>query len=83
MDSDLIIRQFEQIELKVENLIETCKALETTNTELKGHVARLQEELQNKQDAENRYQEEKRLVRSKIDGLLTKLDTIAEDYNGP
>lgn len=79
MDSDLIIRQFEQIEQRVENLIETCSEFETKNIELKNHVMKLEEELQKKQDTENRYQEEKRLVRSKIDGLLTKLDTIAKD----
>jgi chromosome segregation ATPase len=79
LDSDLIIRQFEQIEQRVENLIETCSEFETKNIELKNHVMKLEEELQKKQDTENRYQEEKRLVRSKIDGLLTKLDTIAKD----
>jgi hypothetical protein len=39
----------------------------------------LEEDLQQKQELENRYQEEKSLVRTKIDGLLAKLDTIAED----
>ena len=79
MDSDLVIQQFETIERRVENLIEACRELETNNIELKNQVLQLKEELQKKQEAENRYQEEKTLVRSKIDGLLAKLDTLAED----
>ena len=79
MDNDLIIRQFEQIEQRVEHLIETCREFEARNIELKSNILRLEEELQKKQETENRYQEEKQLVRTKIDGLLTKLDTIAKD----
>ena len=82
MDNDQIIRQFEQIEQRVENLIKTCKDLETVNSELKSQVLTLEEALQGKQETENRYQEEKNLVRSKIDGLLAKLDTVAENTIG-
>jgi hypothetical protein len=79
LESDLIIQQFEQIEQKVENLIGACREFESENNELKNRLLRLEEELQKKQEQENRYQEEKNLVRTKIDGLLNKLDTIAED----
>lgn len=78
MDSDLIIQQFEQIEQRVESLIETCRKIEAENNELKNRVLTLEEELKAKLEMENRYQEEKSLVRNKIDGLLAKLDTIAE-----
>jgi hypothetical protein len=79
LDSDLVIQQFEEIERRVENLIVACREFEEQNIELKNQVAKLEEELLVKQEAENRYREEKTLVRSKIDGLLTKLNTIAED----
>ena len=82
MDSDLIIRQFEQIEQRVENLIGTCKEFEAANHELKSQVLKLEEALQRKQEMENKYQEEKNLVRSRIDGLLARLDTVAEDTIG-
>ena len=78
MDSDLIIQQFEQIEQRVESLIETCRKIEAENNELKNRVLTLEEELKAKLEMENRYQEEKNLVRSKIDGLLAKLNTVAE-----
>ena len=38
----------------------------------------LEEELQGKVEVENNYQEEKALIRSKIDGLLAKLEDITE-----
>lgn len=82
MDSDQIIRQFEQIEQRVESLIKTCKDLETVNSELKNQILKLEETLLEKQETENRYQEERILVRSKIDGLLAKLDTVAENTIG-
>ena len=44
-----------------------------------GDLRKKQEALQGKHETENRWQEEKNLVRSKIDRLLTKLDTVAED----
>ena len=79
MESDLILQRFEEIEQRVEKLIDTCREFEGKNIELKNQVLKLEEELLRKQEAENRYQEEKHLVRSKVDGLLTKLNTIAED----
>ena len=79
MDSDLIIQQFEQIEARVENLLQKCQGFEATNLELKNQILKLEEALQGKHETENRWQEEKNLVRSKIDRLLTKLDTVAED----
>lgn len=79
MDSDVIIQQFEQIEHRVESLLGSCREIEAENSELKNRLLKLEEELKAKQEMENRYQEEKTLVRTKIDGLLAKLDTIAED----
>jgi regulator of replication initiation timing len=79
LDSDLIIRQFEQIEQRIEYYIGKSRELDAENGELKSRIRMLEEELQQKQELENSYQEEKNLVRMKIDGLLSKLDTIAED----
>ena len=78
MDNDLILKQFGEIEHKVENLIENCKAQAATNSELKNKLNSLEEEIQGKVEAENNYAEEKALIRSKIDGLLARLDDISE-----
>ena len=77
MDNVLILRQFEEIEQKVDRLIEICKSQEATNLELKNKIKRLEEEIQGKVEAERSYAEEKILIRSKIDGLLARLDEIS------
>ena len=76
MDNEVILQQFDEIEKKIEDLIQLCKQHEATNSELNDKIKRLEEELQIKVEAENKYINEKALVRSKIDGILGKLDEI-------
>jgi len=78
VDNDFILKQFEEIEHKVSNLIENCKAQAAANSELKNKLNSLEEEIQGKVEAENNYAEEKALIRSKIDGLLARLDDISD-----
>ena len=78
MDNELILRQFEEIEKKVESLIEVNMSLEANNLELKNKFKRLEEELQDKVEAENNYLEERALIRSRIDSLLVRLEDIAK-----
>ena len=78
MDNDFVLKQFGEIENKVERLIENCKAQAAANSELKNKLTSLEEEIQGKVEAEKNYAEEKALIRSKIDGLLARLDDISE-----
>ncbi len=78
MDRELILRQFEEIENRVEGLIAKCKSQEAANAELTEKISRLEAELEQKTAAENRFVEEKELIRSKIDGLLSKFDAFSE-----
>ena len=78
MDNDFVLKQFGEIEHKVERLIENCKAQAAANSELKNKLTSLEEEIQGKDEAEKNYAEEKALIRSKIDGLLARLDDISE-----
>ena len=78
MDNDFVLKQFGEIENKVERLIENCRAQAATNSELKTKLNSLEEEIQGKVEAEKNYAEEKALIRSKIDGLLARLDDISD-----
>jgi len=78
LDNEFILKQFEEIEKKVEHLINVCKSLKTTNLELRNKVERLEEELQGKVETENNYAQEKALIRSKIDSLLGRLEDMTE-----
>ena len=77
MEKEIILQQFEEIELKVDRVIEACNRYERANSELKEKIRILEEELQSKVDAENRHEAEKELIRSKIDNLLGKLADIS------
>jgi len=74
LDTELVLMQFEEIEQKIEQLLENCNSLKITNSELKDRVEYLEKELQEKVEIENRYAKERELVSSKIDGLLNRLE---------
>ena len=78
MDNEFILGQFEEIEKKVEKVIDVYKSLEATNLKFKNKIKGLEEELQGKVDAETNYTQEKALIRSKIDSLLVRLEDITE-----
>ena len=78
LDNDLILRQFGEIEQKVEKLLGAFKALEAQNVELQNKAENLEIELQGKIEAEKRNQEEKSQIREKVDNLLAKLEVIDE-----
>ena len=79
MDNDFVLKQFGEIEQKVERLIENCNAQAAANSELKNKLTSLEEEIQGKVEAERSYAEEKALIRSKIDGLLARIDEIISE----
>ena len=64
MDNEQIIKQFDEIERKVERVIEVYKSCEAKNQELTNKIDNLEEELQSKADVEQRYHEEKTWLRS-------------------
>jgi protein-arginine kinase activator protein McsA len=78
LDHEKVLKQFDEIEQKVGKLIDVCKSLEATNLEFKTKIERLEEELQGKVEAENNYQEERALIRSKVDSLLARLEDLTE-----
>ena len=78
MDNDAILKQFEEIEQKVDKLIGVCKSFEETKLGLTNEIERLEKELQGKVEEESRYVEEKALIRSKVDSLLARLEDVTE-----
>ena len=73
-----VLGQFDQIEEKVEKLIETCRSLEAANVELNNKYERLKQEANGKADAEKRYIEQRDLIKSKVDSLLSRLNSYSE-----
>ncbi len=78
MEVEVILKQFDEIEKKVERLIGVNKSLKKNNIVLKGKIEQFEQELQVKVEAENHRTEVKDLIRSKIEGLMVRLDGITE-----
>jgi Asp-tRNA(Asn)/Glu-tRNA(Gln) amidotransferase C subunit len=78
LDKEALLKQFNDIENRVESLITRCNTLQNTNLELTAKVENLEEALRQKEAHEGQDSEVKALIRNKIDNLLERLDGITE-----
>ena len=78
MDDQSLINQFQTIEARLDALIQGCKEKDNLNKELSRRIEKLEEELRTKVEAEQKFAEEKALIRSKVDQLLKRLDEVAK-----
>lgn len=78
MDIENVMLQFDQIEQKFGLLIKRCRSLEVENSQLIEKINDLEATVQKNIDLENRFAEQKDMIRSKIDGLLERLDHLSE-----
>lgn len=78
MDADSIPQQFKRLEQKVEQLVQKCNDLREAKSGLENRVAELEQALRAKDAGEKRYQEEKSLIRSKVDDLVGRLDQVLQ-----
>ncbi len=79
MDQETVLRQFEILENKIEQLIETCRRRDVENTELRQNNDRLVQQLQEHAAVEKQNDEMKALVRSRIDSLMGRLSEVTEE----
>ena len=66
--------KFDDIDIRVDFLIEQCQSLQRENKELQSRIKELESELDKKSQTEGHYAEQETLIETKIDGLLSKLD---------
>ena len=78
MEDSNLINQFQTIETRLDTLLQICQDKDSQNKELSRRIEQLEEELRIKVEAEQKYAEEKALIRSRIDQLLMRLDAIAQ-----
>ena len=76
LDNNQIIEQFEKIEQKLLKLIDIRASLEKEIKDLNDYIGQLEQELQQKIEAENKLIEERSFVKAKVDSLLNKLEDI-------
>ncbi len=78
MGKEIILSQFDNIEEKVEFLIEQYSSLKDENSDLKERIIELEEVAHNKEEAEKLNNEQRELVKGKVDSLLVKLKNFTE-----
>ncbi len=77
MGNDLLQKKFDDIDGKIDFMIEYCRSLESENRELKDALAKVETQLEQSNDSEKRFLEEESKIQSKIDGLLGKLNQFS------
>ncbi len=83
LGNDLIESKFDDIDNKVDSLIELCRMLQSENLELLSRIKAMEAELEQKNKNQENFSEQEAFVQSKIDGLLTKLDSFAQSEEPP
>jgi septation ring formation regulator EzrA len=78
VEQDSIPQQFQKLEEKVGRLVQTCHDLQQSEVALKAKVRELEEALKTQDATSQHYMEEKTMIRSKIDNLLSKLDQVLD-----
>lgn len=78
MNNELILQQFDEIEQRIETLIAERESLKAANLELSYKVEDLETKLEAKLAEETRNTETKRLIKSKIDSLISRLGDVCE-----
>jgi predicted nuclease with TOPRIM domain len=68
--------QFKELENKIEILVQTCRDLRQTKSQLEAKIENLEDALRNRMAAEHQYVEEKSMIRGKIGDLLGRLDQV-------
>lgn len=82
MGNDRIKKMFDDIDGKVDFLIERCHTLQSENKELILKIRNVEAELNKKADTDELFSEQEALIQSKIDGLLTKLNYFSNSATG-
>ncbi|NNF98746.1 MAG: cell division protein ZapB [Desulfobacteraceae bacterium] len=77
-DKVVLLNQFDEIEKKINTLIEVNHNLEAANKQLQDKNRQLESQLHDLEMAEEKNNEVKVLIRSRIDSLMERLNGISE-----
>ncbi len=77
LGNDFFKKKFDDIDGKIDFLIEYCRMLQQENKELLSKIQHFETELDMKNDTEEQFSEQEALIQSKIEGLLTKLNSFS------
>jgi len=78
VENEAIDKKFNDIDEKVDFIIELCQTLQAENAELTSKVEILESELKAKKEKEGLQIEQQTAIQAKIDKLISKLDNFSE-----
>lgn len=78
MNNEDIAAKFDDINIHVDFLIESCQSLQKENEELSVKIKELESQLEQKTQKEDVYVGRESMISDKINGLLSKLDGFSE-----
>lgn len=81
MGNEGIKNKFDDIDIRIDFLIEFCQSLQEENKTLLSKIQNLETELDEKSKSEETYAEQESMVKTKIDGLLEKLDGFSNNLS--
>ena len=80
--SNEIKNKFDDLDEKIDFVIELCQTLQQENSELMLKIKDLETQLDKKNVVEEEFSEQEALIQSKIDGLLKKLNYFSNGVSG-
>ena len=80
--SNEIKNKFDDIDEKIDFVIELCQTLQQENSELMLKIKDLETQLDKRNVVEEEFSEQEALIQSKIDGLLKKLNYFSNGVSG-
>jgi hypothetical protein len=81
LGNDRIKKKFDDIDDKIDLMMECCQSLQSENKVLLLRIETLKADLDGKITAETDNLEQEAVIRSKIEGLFLKLDTFSTGQN--
>ena len=81
MGNDRIKKKFDDIDGKIDLMMEYCRSLHLDNKALLLKISNLEADLDGKKIVEIDISEQEAFIQSKIEGLLAKLNTFSNSLN--
>jgi len=81
LGNDRIKKKFDDIDGKIDLMMEYCRSLHLDNKALLLKISNLEADLDGKKIVEIDFSEQEAFIQSKIEGLLAKLNTFSNSLN--
>mgnify|MGYP002725745489 CR=1 FL=1 len=77
LGNDLLQKKFDDIDGKIDLMIDYCRSLQSENRELKEALHKLETQMEETNASKTRFLQNETLIQARIDGLLGKLNQFS------